>query len=154
MTTAIGLAGMGAGADRPKAGDRLWLQGIRAYGYTGYFAEEQKLGQWFEVELVLSLDLRSAGLDDRLEATLDYGQIVQQVQNWVQTTQVKTLEALGESLCQRLFQTYGPDSGLDHLRLGLTKCNPPIPHFDGKVTVILERSRLDYSNSPQLSGIA
>lgn len=125
--------------------DRLWIQGIRAYGYTGYFAEEQKLGQWFEVDLVLSLDLRSAGQGDRLEATLDYGQVVQQVQRWVQTTTVKTIEALAETLCQHLFHTYGSESGLQHLRLSLTKCHPPIPHFDGRVTVILERSRSDFA---------
>ncbi|MEB3274505.1 MAG: dihydroneopterin aldolase [Prochlorothrix sp.] len=121
--------------------DRLWIQDIRAYGYTGYFDEEQRLGQWFAVDLVLSLDLRAAGQGDRLEATLDYGQVVQQVQGWVQTTTVKTIEALAEILCQRLFQTYGPDSGLQHLRLSLTKCHPPIPNFSGQVTVILDRSR-------------
>ncbi len=29
--------------------DTIHVTGIRAYGYTGYLAEEQVLGQWFEV---------------------------------------------------------------------------------------------------------
>ncbi len=37
--------------------DALHLRGLRAYGYTGLLPEEQRLGQWFEVELTLWLDL-------------------------------------------------------------------------------------------------
>ncbi|WP_353258467.1 dihydroneopterin aldolase [Prochlorothrix hollandica] len=117
-------------------GDRLVLRGIRAYGYTGYFAEEQRLGQWFEVDLVLWLDLGVAGRDDRLESTLDYGAVVQWVQNQLKSTQVKTLEALAESLAQGLLTRFG----VARLQVSLTKCHPPIPDFAGQVTVIIERS--------------
>ena len=37
--------------------DLIRISGIRHYGYTGFFAEEQVLGQWFEVNLSLWLDL-------------------------------------------------------------------------------------------------
>ena len=37
--------------------DCIYLTGIRAYGYTGYLKEEQVLGQWFEVDVKLWLDL-------------------------------------------------------------------------------------------------
>jgi dihydroneopterin aldolase len=52
--------------------DCIQLTGIRAYGYTGFLPEEQVLGQWFEVDLTLWLDLAKSGASDRIEDTLDY----------------------------------------------------------------------------------
>ncbi|MGB3691174.1 MAG: dihydroneopterin aldolase, partial [Spirulinaceae cyanobacterium] len=37
--------------------DRIKVSQIRCYGYTGYLQEEKVLGQWFEVDLTLWLDL-------------------------------------------------------------------------------------------------
>jgi hypothetical protein len=34
--------------------DLIRISGIRHYGYTGFFAEEQVLGQWFEVNQPLA----------------------------------------------------------------------------------------------------
>ncbi len=39
------------------------------YGYHGVFAEENKLGQRFRVDLTASLDLSKAGQTDDLNAT-------------------------------------------------------------------------------------
>lgn len=45
--------------------DCIHLQGIRAYGYTGVLPAEQTLGQWFEVNVSLWVDLALAGKSDR-----------------------------------------------------------------------------------------
>ena len=50
--------------------DIIQLTGIRCYGYTGYLPEEQYLGQWFEVDLRMSLDLAIAGQSDAIEDTV------------------------------------------------------------------------------------
>ncbi|NEQ10994.1 MAG: dihydroneopterin aldolase, partial [Moorea sp. SIO4E2] len=54
--------------------DCIKLSNIRCYGYTGYLPEEQTLGQWFEVDLTMWLDLSPAGESDDLSDTMDYRQ--------------------------------------------------------------------------------
>ncbi|MGK7883005.1 MAG: dihydroneopterin aldolase, partial [Crocosphaera sp.] len=54
--------------------DFIEVTGIRCYGYTGYLPEEQVLGQWFEVDLTLGVDLKDAGTSDNLDDTSDYRQ--------------------------------------------------------------------------------
>lgn len=115
--------------------DRIVIQGIRAYGYTGYFPAEQTLGQWFSVDLILWLDLAPAGGSDRLEATVDYGSVVQGVQHWLKTETRQTLEALAETLSDRLLHQYP----LQRVQVSLTKCHPPIPDFSGQVTIVIQR---------------
>ena len=56
--------------------DTLNVKGIRVYGYTGFFEAEQFLGQWFEVDLTLWLDLSKAGRSDELTDTLNYADAV------------------------------------------------------------------------------
>ena len=52
--------------------DSIQVSGIRAYGYVGYLPEERVLGQWFEVDLTLWVDLAIAGKSDDIADTLDY----------------------------------------------------------------------------------
>ncbi len=56
--------------------DSIHISGIRSYGYTGYLPEEQVLGQWFEADITLWLDLRPVGSSDAIADTLDYRQTI------------------------------------------------------------------------------
>ncbi|MEM7649364.1 MAG: dihydroneopterin aldolase, partial [Cyanobacteria bacterium P01_A01_bin.70] len=56
--------------------DTLYINDIRAYGYTGAFAEENVLGQWFRVDLALNLNLAQAGASDQLSDTYNYADAV------------------------------------------------------------------------------
>ena len=47
--------------------DCIHVSGIRAYGYTGYLPEEQILGQWFEVNTKLWLDISTAAKTENIE---------------------------------------------------------------------------------------
>ncbi len=117
--------------------DQIHLTGIRCYGYIGAFPEEQVLGQWFEVELKLWLDLDSAGQSDRLEDTLNYGAVVMQVQQLVKTSRVALLERLATTIAETLLQT----PSIQQVQVRLSKLAAPIPDFDGRVTIDLTRTR-------------
>ncbi len=117
--------------------DVIQLTGIRCYGYTGYLAAEQSLGQWFEVDLRLSLDLAPAGKSDRLEDTLDYRSIIAEVKEIIRTQKFALVEKLAETLAQAVIQ-------YDHVQqveLKLHKLAAPIPDFGGKITIELQRSK-------------
>lgn len=117
--------------------DVIQLTGIRCYGYTGYLAEEQLLGQWFEVDLRLSLDLKPAGQSDRLEDTLDYRSIIAEVKEIISTQKFALVEKLAETLVQAVLKS----DQVQRVELKLHKLAAPIPDFGGKITIELQRSK-------------
>jgi dihydroneopterin aldolase len=124
-------------ASQIPAGDCLHISGIRAYGYTGFFAEEQTLGQWFEVDLTLQLDLSTTGADDELAHSLDYAEVVAAVRGLVETSRFRTIERLNSVILEALL-AFAP---VWRVRSRLTKLAAPIPGFDGRVAVEMVRCR-------------
>ena len=117
--------------------DSIKIKDIQCYGYTGYLSEEQVLGQWFKVDLTLSLDLSAAGQSDRLEDTLDYRQIITLVREIVQTARYALIERLAEDLAQEILKL----NLASQVRVELTKLAPPIPDFGGHITIDITRSQ-------------
>ena len=118
-------------------GDRICIKGIRGYGYTGFFAEEQRLGQWFEVDLRISLDLSRTGADDELAHSLDYSQVVQRVRSLVEESRFRTLERLATVICDAVLAF----EKVERVDTTLTKVAAPIPGFDGRIAIEMSRSR-------------
>lgn len=117
--------------------DCIRLQGIRSYGYTGFLAEEQSLGQWFEVDLGLWMDLSIAGKTDHIDDTLDYRLVIDQVKQLIKTSKYALIERLATEIINYLLN-YAEISRVD---LQLTKEAAPIPDFSGRITIELTRSR-------------
>ena len=117
--------------------DAIRISGIRGYGYTGFFDAEQTLGQWFEVDLRLSVDLSRCGADDQLDHTLDYSQVVQRVKTLLETSRFRTIERLATVICEALL-AFPP---VRWVETRLTKVAAPIPGFDGRIAVEMRRSR-------------
>jgi dihydroneopterin aldolase len=122
--------------------DSIHLTGIRCYGYTGYLPEEQVLGQWFEVDLTVWLDLSQAGESDRIEDTLDYRSVIEQVRQLVQTARFALLERLATAIAERILAGSSPlqTPVVQQVRVRLTKLAAPIPNFGGQITIDLTRS--------------
>ncbi len=115
--------------------DTLQINGIRAYGYTGFFPEEQTLGQWFEVDLVIWWDISKASESDRLEEAYDYRNSVKAIQELIRTARFKLIEKLVEAIAQLVLA-----SGAEKVQVRLTKVSPPIPDFSGSVAIEIVRS--------------
>ncbi|MBM5799913.1 MAG: dihydroneopterin aldolase [Cyanobacteria bacterium K_DeepCast_35m_m2_023] len=117
--------------------DSLRISGIRGYGYTGVLPEEQSLGQWFEVDLCIDLDLSRCGSSDDLSLGLDYATVVSQVKTLLETARCCTIERLNTLICEAVL-ALAPVRGVEST---LTKVAAPIPGFDGRVAVRMRRSR-------------
>ena len=113
--------------------DSISITGIRSYGYIGFFPEEKVLGQWFEVDLTLGLDLTAAGKSDALEDTVDYGSIVDIVQKLVKNSKFSLLEKVAEAIATDVLE----QPLVEDVKVSLTKLAAPIPDFSGKVTICL-----------------
>ena len=117
--------------------DVIQLTGIRCYGYTGYLAEERFLGQWFEVDLRIGLNLAIAGQSDRIEDTLDYRSTIAAVKEIIATTKFDLVEKLAETIITTVL---GFDR-VQQVELKLHKPAAPIPDFGGRITIELTRSK-------------
>ena len=118
--------------------DSIQLTGLRAYGYTGVLPEEKKIGQWFEVELTLWMDLTLAGQSDRLSDTHDYVSLAQATQTLIQTATFDLIESLASAIAQKALDQ---DLRLTQVRVKLIKLRPPIPDFGGQVAIDITRAR-------------
>ncbi len=116
--------------------DSIEITGIRCYGYTGYLPEEQTLGQWFEVDLVLWLDLAPAAQTDEIEDTFDYREAIAIVKKIIKTSKFALVEKLVSAIAEAIL-------ALDQatkVQVKLSKPAAPIPDFGGKITLNITRS--------------
>ena len=115
---------------------RIKINDIVCYGYHGVLPEEQHLGRAFRVILELGLDL-PAGVDDRLENTVDYRLAVEMVQQVMTGPQRLLLETLAEEIADLVLQL----PRVQEATVTVSKPNPPIPGVQGGVSVAITRSR-------------
>jgi dihydroneopterin aldolase len=72
----------------------------------GYYEYEQRTPQPFEVDVELVVDLQPAGVDDDLERSVDYGKVYEAVQQIVESTSFRLLEALAEAISHELLTDF------------------------------------------------
>ncbi len=117
--------------------DCIYLPGQRYYGYTGALPEEQVLGQWFQVDLRLWLDLEPAIQTDDLNQALDYREIIAEIKTLFATQRFNLVEKLAGEIA---------NLGLGFpqvqaVEVHLTKLAPPIPDYTGQITIQVHRRR-------------
>ncbi len=117
--------------------DRIELSNIRCYGYTGFLPEEQVLGQWFEVDLVIDLDLALAGRSDNLNDTLDYRGVIEATKAAVKNSKFLLVERLAAEIAAKILGL----AMVEQVRVKLHKPAAPIPDFGGKITIDITRRR-------------
>lgn len=130
--------------------DTIRINDIRAYGYTGAFAEENVLGQWFRVDLSIALDLAPAGISDALTDTYNYAEAVKDVQQLIQQMPYQLVESLASEIAKVVLLS---DDRLSEITVKLTKLTPPVPNFSGNITVEITRDR-SHLNRPSPKGLS
>ena len=124
--------------------DTIRLHNMQFYAFHGVNPEEKILGQRFEVDVVLSVDTRTAGLSDDLLQTINYSQVYKMVKRVVEEERFDLIEALAETLATRIGKQFGPDG----VRICVRK-----PHVSLKgsvldyVAVDIERWRESWQSS-------
>lgn len=120
-----------------KPRDCIYLPNQRYYGYTGALPEEQVLGQWFQVDLRLWLDLEPAIQSDDLTQALDYRDVIQGIQKLFASQRFTLVEKLAGEIAA-LSLSFPP---VTEVEVHLTKVTPPIPNFTGSITIQIRRTR-------------
>ena len=114
------------------------IQGLEVYANHGVYAEENKLGQKFVVSLVLYTDTASAGRNDDLSASIDYGQVAHEVDRFMHEHTFRLIEAVAEGVADMLLNTHDL---LMAVRVRIEKPWAPVGLPLKTVAVEIERTR-------------
>ncbi|MCW2612736.1 MAG: 7,8-dihydroneopterin aldolase/epimerase/oxygenase [Actinomycetota bacterium] len=117
--------------------DRIALTGLRVRGNHGVFSHERRDGQEFVVDVVLSVDTRSAAASDDLADTVDYGELAGGLAKVVGGEPVDLLE----TLAARLADVCLADPRVSAAEVTVHKPQAPIPLTFGDVSVTIRRER-------------
>jgi 7,8-dihydroneopterin aldolase/epimerase/oxygenase len=99
------------------------ITGLSLYTRHGVSEAERELGQRLVFDVSFELEACDATMTDRVEDTVDYAEVCEQVALAAQERSYRTLERLCTAVAERLSQRYGAES----VRVKAAKPEPPIP---------------------------
>jgi dihydroneopterin aldolase len=99
------------------------ITGLSLYTRHGVSEAEQEVGQRLIMDVSFELTECDATVTDRVEDTVDYAEVCEQVALAAQERSYRTLERLCTAIADRLFDRYGAES----IRVKAAKPEPPIP---------------------------
>ena len=99
------------------------ITGLSLYTRHGVSEAERELGQRLVFDVSFELEDCDATVTDRVEDTVDYADVCEQVALAAQEHSYKTLERLCAAVADRLSERYGADS----VRVKAAKPEPPLP---------------------------
>jgi len=117
--------------------DVIELRGLRVLGTHGCLPEEKDRKQPFELDLDVFTDLAPAAESDEVVATVDYGQVVDDVVAVVATEHFSLLEALAA----RLAEVVLADDRVMSVTVAVRKLRPPVAADLATAGVRITRSR-------------
>ncbi len=113
------------------------LRGLSVYTHHGVTEAEREIGQRLEIDVSFDVPDCDAVLTDRLEDTVDYGEVADIVVLAATERSYKTLERLGQVIGQRLAERYRCDS----VRVRAAKPEPPLPLAIQEIAVEVTHDR-------------
>lgn len=125
--------------------DRIFLSGIKVFGFHGLTEEERALGQVLEVDVELRMDLRHAGRTDVIEHTADWTAVFALAQETVAGGSHHLLESLAHDLARQLLDS----TRADEVMVRVTKPYPPVGGICNKCGVEVVRTHSDYERDSQ-----
>jgi dihydroneopterin aldolase len=99
------------------------VTGLSLYTHHGVEEAERTVGQRLLFDLSFDVGECDATVTDRVEDTVDYADVCEQVAFAAQERSYKTLERLCSAVADRMIERYGAES----VTVRATKPEPPIP---------------------------
>jgi dihydroneopterin aldolase len=109
--------------DAPDPAVTVEISGLSLYTRHGVSEAEREVGQRLVIDIAMELAGCDALVTDRLEDTVDYAEVCEQVALAAQERSYATLERLCAAIADRLTDRYSVDA----VRVKASKPEPPIP---------------------------
>lgn len=116
---------------------KVALDGLEFFAYHGYYVEEQKLGNKYEVNIEVECDLDKAAHDDTLSGTVNYETLYKIVQEEMLIPS-KMLEHVGQRIINRALEIF-PE--IASVLVEISKFNPPVKGVCRKARVTMHQKR-------------
>ena len=107
------------------------ISGLSLFTHVGVTAAEREVGQRLLVDLRLDVGGSDATITDRLEDTVDYGEVCDTANLVAQQRSYKTLERLCTAIADRLIDRYEVQA----VWVKAAKPEPPLPFMVSEVSV-------------------
>jgi 7,8-dihydroneopterin aldolase/epimerase/oxygenase len=118
--------------------DKIFVNQMEFYGYHGVYAEENRLGQRFVVDMEIELDLSKAGSSDNLGDSVNYGELYTICKEIVEGKTFKLVESIAEHIASEILRKYNQ---IHFCTIKVYKPDPPIPGHYKSVAVEIKRGR-------------
>ena len=113
----------GEESEGPEIGTRIEIIGLSLYTHHGVTAAEREVGQRLVLDVTFDVGEPDALVTDRVEDTVDYGEVCQVIALIAQQRSYKTLERLCAVIADRLASQFGAEM----VTVKASKPEPPIP---------------------------
>lgn len=118
--------------------DYIRIRDLEVFANHGVFQEENVLGQKFLFSVDLMTDLLPAGISDRLEDSINYGEISHKITAYAKEHTFQLLERLAEGICRMLLMEY---PAIRQIRLEVKKPWAPVGLPLDSVGIEITRTR-------------
>lgn len=119
--------------------DKIYLNNLQFYANHGLLPEETTLGQRFNVDAVLAVDLAPAGQSDDMYDSVSYADVYTVIEDVVvHEAPAKLLERLAHKLAMRIL---GDFPLVEEVTIKVVKPDPPIRGIYESVAIEIQRDR-------------
>ena len=125
--------------EAPEPSVTVEITGLSLYTHHGVEQSERDVGQRLVFDLSFDVGECDATVTDRVEDTVDYADVCQQVALAAQERSYKTLERLCSAIADRMIDRYGAEQVI----VRASKPEPPIPLPVEEVSVEVWKERGD-----------
>ena len=108
--------------DGPEVGATIEIVGLSLYTHHGVTEAEREVGQRLVFDVRFDVGEVDALATDRVEDTIDYGKVCEEIALVAQQRPYKTLERLCAAVAERLAEKFGAES----LSVKAAKPEPPL----------------------------
>lgn len=103
--------------------DKIFIKGMKVFGYHGTRPEEQANGQDFIIDVEMSLDLKKAGHSDDIKDTVDCYQIYAMTKNIVKNNIFRLIERLADNIAREILSK---NNNVEEVKVRIMKPDAPL----------------------------
>ena len=110
------------------------LEGLEFFAYHGYYPEEQRIGNKYALDIIITTDFYKAAQEDKLSETVNY-ETIYEIANKVMKEPAKLLEHIGFTVIERIRERYPV---VANIKVKVSKFNPPVGGVCTRAMIIME----------------
>jgi dihydroneopterin aldolase len=118
--------------------DRIFIKGLSLHAYHGVMAHEAKVGQSFNIDMELEIDLSAAARSDKVVDTVSYDKVVECASQAFSAQRFRLIEAAAGRVAEAVLTAF---PRVNAIEVTIHKPHAPIAATFSDVGVTLKRKR-------------